>query len=426
MTSRERVETVLNHKESDRVPVDLGGSGQSGIHASILYRLRQELGLLEKPVEICEPYQMLGTVEEDLRKKLGVDVVPLWSPVTLFGTRFGTWTNWTMDDGTPVKMPGNFQYTVDKDGAILVYPQGDREAEPSLKMPKGGSFFDSINRAPEIDEESLDPLEDFKNLYGIISDEDAREIEESSSRLWEETDCAIHYNFGGGGFGDPAIIPGPYEKEPRGIRRLDDWYMAHYLYPDYLKELFSWQTELALKNLEILCQALGDRITSINMSGTDFGGQTGELISTEHFREFYKRNYSKLNRWVHDNTPWKTHIHCCGSIVNILPELIETGFDIYNPVQLSAEGMDGSKLKKSYGKFLSFWGGGVDTQKTLPFGSPEDVYLEVTERLELFSKGGGFIFNTVHNIVAGTPIENVLAIFDALKDFGESGSKADR
>jgi len=136
MTSKERVEATLNHQEPDRVPVDLGGTGQSGIHASILYRLRQELGLTEKPVEICEPYQMLGTVDEGLRKQLGVDVVPLWAPVTLMGTRFGSWTDWTMDDGTPVKMPGNFQYSVDKDGATLVYPQGDRTVKPSLKMPR--------------------------------------------------------------------------------------------------------------------------------------------------------------------------------------------------------------------------------------------------------------------------------------------------
>lgn len=419
MTSRERVEATLNHQEPDRVPVDLGGTGQSGIHASILYRLRQELGLTEKPVEICEPYQMLGTVDEELRKRLGVDVVPLWAPVTLMGTRFGSWTDWTMDDGTPVKMPGNFQYSVDKDGATLVYPQGDRTVKPSLKMPRGGSFFDSIDRAPPFDEEYLDPLEDFKNLYGLLSEEDAREIEDNCRRLREETECAIHFNFGGAGFGDAAIIPGPYEKEPRGIRRLDEWYMAHYLHPDYLKELFGWQTGLALKNLEILRQALGDRISTINMSGTDFGGQTGELISTEHFREFYKGNYTTLNRWVHEHTPWKTHFHCCGSIVKILPELIDTGFDIYNPVQLSAEGMDGPELKGKYGKVLSFWGGGVDTQKTLPFGSPEEVSREVTERLELFSKGGGFVFSTVHNIVAGTPVENVLAMFKTVREFNK-------
>lgn len=420
MTSRERVRAALDHERTDRVPVDLGGTGQSGINASVLFRLRRELGLKEKPIDICEPYQMLGTVDEDVRNALGIDVVPLWCPTTLFGTRFGSWTEWSMPDGTPVRMPGNFQYERDGRGDILVYPQGDRNAAPSLRMPAGGSFFDGIDRAPEIDEDDLDPVRDFSSLYGLFSDEDARELEENSRELHEQTGCAIHFNFNGGGYGDPAIIPGPYEKEPRGIRKLDDWYVAHYLHPEYLKELFGWQTELALKNLEISRQALGDRITTINISCTDFGGQNGELISRDHFREFYRDNYIRLNGWVHEHTPWKTHFHCCGSITALLPDFIECGFDVFNPVQLSARGMDGPLLKERYGESLAFWGGGVDTQNTLPFGTPQEVRDEVRERLEFFSPGGGFVFNTIHNIVSGTPVENILAMFETVRAFNSA------
>ncbi|MBI9107443.1 MAG: methyltransferase [Spirochaetales bacterium] len=420
MTSRERVEKALRHQQPDRVPIDLGASGQTGINASVLYELRRELGLKERPIDICEPFQLLGNVDEDLRKALGVDTVPLWCPVTLFGTRFGSWKDWKMPDGTPVNMPGDFQYDETADGGYVVYPQGDRTVPPSVRLPENGTFFDNIDRAPSIDESDMNPIRDFQNLYGVFCDEDALFLEKSCGELYKQTDCAIHFNFNGGGFGDAAIIPGPYEKHPRGIRRLEEWYMAHYLYPEYLKELFAWQTELALTNLEIIKQAVGDRITTINISCTDFGSQSGELMSVDHFREFYKGHYIKLNEWVHENTGWFSHFHCCGSIANFLPEFVESGFDVFNPVQLSAANMNGPEMKAKYGDKLTFWGGGVDTQKTLPFGTPDEVRAEVRERLDVFSPGGGFVFNTIHNIVGGTPVENVIAMFDEVKSFNDN------
>ncbi len=417
MTSRERIEATLQHQEPDRVPIDLGGTGQSGINASVLYQLRRELGLEEHPIRIIEPYQLLGEVEEDVRQALGIDVVPLWAPMTLMGTRFNGWVDWQMPDGTPVRMPGNFQYDETETGDVYVYPQGDRSVPPSLHLPAGGYFFDNIDRAPPVDEDDLNPARDFSSLYAVLSDEDARVIEQSCRTLYEETDCAIHFNFNGGGFGDAAIIPGPYEKHPRGIRKLDEWYMAHYLHPDYLKELFLWQTDLALKSLVKIKEAVGDRVSTINISCTDFGSQSGELISPAHFDEFYRPHYEVLNAWVHENTTWKAHFHCCGSIVNFLPGLVEAGFDVFNPVQVSAVGMDAKMLKAKYGDSLVFWGGGVDTQRTLPFGTPDEVRREVRERLEIFSPNGGFVFNTIHNIVGKTPVANVIAMFEEVRSF---------
>jgi len=417
MTSRERIEKALNHEETDRIPIDIGGSGQTGINASTLFGLRRILGLEERPVEIIEPFQMLGKVDEDLREMLGIDAVPLWCPMNLFGTKGTGVEPWNMHDGTPVLMPAPFVYDEDKDGNVLVYPQGDRTVKPSLKMPQGGYFFDNLDRCGEIDEDNLDARKDFENLYGVFTDEDARELEESVKKLYEETDAAIHFNFNGGGYGDAAIVPGPYEKEPRGIRRLDDWYMAHYLYPDYLKDLFGMMTEYALKNLEIVREAVGDRITTINISCSDFGGQQGELISPDQFKEFYVDNFSTLNGWVHEETPWKTHFHCCGSIANLLDDYVKSGFDVYNPVQISAAGMDASMLKGKYGRSLTFWGGGVDTQQTLPFGSPDEVRKEVRERLNTFTPGGGFVFSTIHNIVGKTPVENLAAMLEEFKSF---------
>ena len=162
---------------------------------------------------------------------------------------------------------------------------------------------------------------------------------------------------------------------------------------------------------------MGDRIDVINISCTDFGSQNGELISLEQFREFYLPHYRELNGWVHQNTPWKVHFHCCGSITKILDDFSGCGVDVLNPVQWTAQGMDPKMLKEQYGDAFTFWGGGIDTQKTLPFGTPEEVKAQVREKLDIFAPGGGFVFNTIHNILGKTPPENVIAMFDALKDF---------
>ena len=195
--------------------------------------------------------------------------------------------------------------------------------------------------------------------------------------------------------------------------------MAHKICPDYIHEIYEYQTEIALENAKLFKQACGDKIQAIIISGTDFGTQNGPFMSLDSFREFYKPYYKKINDWVHENTNWKTFYHSCGAVTTFLQDFYEMGVDILNPVQLSAYGMDGHMLKEQWGDKFTFWGGGVDTQKTLPFGTPDEVYAEVTERLELFNKGGGFVFNTVHNIQGQTSAENMMAMFRAIKDFNE-------
>ncbi len=417
MTHRDRVLKALNHEEPDRVPIDFGGTGQTGISASTLYKLRQVLGLEEHPIKIIEPFQLLGEVEDDLLDYFDVDVVGLWNRGTLFGLMNEDWEPWEMPDGTPVLMSKGFAYDVDEKGDTYVYPQGDRSVQPSLRLPKGGYFFDNINRAGEIDENDLDARRDFAHLYAVFSDEDARHLERESKRLRQNTDRTVIYNFNGGGFGDAAIVPGPYEKHPRGIRKLENWYMAHYLHPDYLHELFQFQKEVALTNLKIIKDAAGDNIDVINISCTDFGSQNGELMSLEQFREFYLSHYTELNGWVHKNTSWKSHFHCCGSITKLLDDFVACGVDILNPVQWTAAGMDPAMLKEKYGAHFTFWGGGIDTQKTLPFGTPEEVREQVLDKLSIFAGGGGFVFNTIHNILGKTPPENVIAMFKAIKEY---------
>lgn len=417
MTSRQRIIDAINHRQPDRVPVDLGATGQTGMNASTLYRLRAALGLEEHPIEISEIFQMLGKIDEDMMTYAGADIIGLNNPSNMFGVPDGPLKPFTMPDGTPTLIAQGNEYDIKDDGSVYMYPQGNRSVGPSGHMPANGSFFDNINRAPAFDEDDLTPAEDFKDDFGILNDETARYLEKKSKLLYEGTEYAIIGNLGGAGLGDSAMVPGPHVLAPKGIRSFEDWLMAHMLYPEYIEEVFEMQTQAMLKNLEIYRQAVGDRIQIVWISGTDFGTQNGEFFRLDVFRELYKPYYQRINDWVHKNTPWKTFFHCCGSIVNYLDDFVEMGVDILNPVQLSAKGMDPHMLKEKYGDKLVFWGGGVDTQQTLPFGTPEEVKAQVKERLEILSKGGGYVFAPIHNVVAKTPVENLIAMYEAVKEF---------
>ena len=193
--------------------------------------------------------------------------------------------------------------------------------------------------------------------------------------------------------------------------------MAPILYPEYIRTIFELQTEVALKNLELYRQAVGGRIEAIFVSGTDFGAQNGPFIPPDMYRDMYKPFHNQINQWIHENTSWKTFIHSCGSIVAFLDDFIDAGFDILNPVQTSASGMDPALLKEKYGKDIVFWGGGIDTQRILPFSTPDEVRKQVRERMEILGRGGGFIFNTIHNIQPKIPIENLTALFEAVNDY---------
>ena len=417
MTSRERVIAALNHQEPDYVPLDLGGCGQTGINASTLYQLRKAYGLEEHPIRIVEPLQLLGEVELDLVEKIHGDVVPLWNRTNLFGMRNDCLTKpWNMPDGTPTLMSADFEYDVDERGYTLVYPCGDRSAAPSLQMPKGGSFFDNIERS-EYDEDNLTPFEDYKDSYPVKTEEDCEYWAENIQKIYDNSDYAVFGVLGGMSIGDAAEVPGPFLKSPHGIRSVQDWLMAHLMYPEYVQEVFEIATESTLKNLELYRQAVGDKIQAIWLSGTDFGTQNAPMHSLNTFRTLYKPYYKRVNDWVHEHTNWKTWYHTCGAVADLMEDFIDMGMDVVNPVQLSAAGMDGKELKEKYGDRLTFWGGGVDTQHTLPSGTPQEVYDQVMERLKIFSPGGGFVFATIHNVVSNVPAENLKAMYQAVNDF---------
>ena len=417
MTSRERVRNTLNHIKPDKIPLDLGATGVTGISASSLTLLRKALNMYKGPVKVDEPYQVLGEVEMDLIEKIGVDTIGVGLPVTMFGFVNENWKPWKLTDGTDVLVSEHFNTETDEQGNLYIYPGGDKTAKPSARMPKGGFYFDTLIRQEEIDPDNLKPEDWVKDMFKVYTDEELRYLENKANDLYKNTNLSLMGNIGSAGFGDIAHVPGPGVKNPKGIRDPEEWYVAHLLYPEYIKGIFELQAEIAIKNYELCWQALGDKIDVVFVSGTDFGTQRGLYISLEMYREFYKPFHKKINDWIHQHTTWKTFYHSCGSVVDLLDDFVEVGVDILNPVQCSAAGMDPKYLKDKYGDKIVFWGGGIDTQKTLPFGTPDEVRKEVKERIEIFGKNGGFVFNTIHNIQRGTPVENLVALFEAVNEY---------
>ena len=414
MTSKGRVQAALNHRQPDRVPVDFGGTAVTGIHVNIVAGLRDHYGLGEKTVKAHEPYQMLGYIEEDLKQVLGIDVEGVYAVETMFGYRNANWKPWRLDSGLEVLVGDGFKTTRDLNGDTLIYPKSDLSAPPSGRMPKNGFFFDSIIRQDPIEEENLDPRDNTEE-FSPISDQDLDYFEREAKEM-ARTGRAVIATFGGMAFGDIALVPAPFLKHPRGIRDIEEWYVSTLTRQSYVHAIFEKQCEVAIGNLGKLFKRVGNLVDAVFICGTDFGTQWSTFCSVETYRSLYHPYYKRINDWIHAHTTWKTFKHSCGSVITLIPSFIESGFDILNPVQCSAAGMEADHLKKEFGADIVFWGGGVDTQKTLMFGTPEEVRREVLQRCEILGKDGGFIFNAVHNIQGNVPLKNVLAVFEALKE----------
>ena len=418
MNSKERLVATLSHRQTDKVVIDFGSTATTGIHVLAIERLRDYYGLNKHPVKVIDPYQMLGEVEPDLQEVLGVDVIGAWGKNNIFGVANENWKEFNTFWGQEVLIPGNFNTRTDEKGDLLMFPQGDMSVPASGRMPKTGYFFDAIIRQQPINDALLNP-EDNLEEFVYITDEELKYWDiliGSSLKQGKGIIC----NFGGTSLGDIALVPGLDMKNPKGIRDVAEWYMSIIIRSDYIHAIFSKQTDIALSNLKKIYNVVGNRIDAVEICGNDFGTQDSLFCSPETFEEIYAPYYRKINDWVHENTTWKTFKHSCGAVVPLLNNFIDSGFDILNPVQINADGMDPEFLKKNFGDRIIFWGGGVDTQKMLPFGTPAAIEKQVLRMCEIFSKNGGFVFNTVHNIQANVPVENIAAIIRALKIFNQS------
>ncbi|MDO4617137.1 MAG: uroporphyrinogen decarboxylase family protein [Lachnospiraceae bacterium] len=416
MTSRERIQATFAHKQPDKVAVDFGGMSCSMINSQVLAELRDYYGLEKRLPKINDMSTMTAFVEPDLLDCMGGDVQQLYNYGDTYGHINTEWKEWEYR-GTPILIPSNCIVKEDGVGGYYVYPEGDDSVEPSGHMPANGFYFDNLTRTPEFDEDEGDPADNVEDYMPVSDDQIAFHHKVMDELKANGNTRAVNVGPCYSGLGDANNIPGPNIKHPKGIRDISEWYTAPLLYPEYVEEVFERGTDIAIENFKRYWDEFGSDIDIMFICGTDFGTQRGPFMSVDTFKEFYLPYYKKMNHWIHENTTWKTLKHTCGGIYPILPYLIEAEFDAVNPVQCSAEGMDPQGLKDAYGKDVVFWGGGIDTQHVLPFGTPEEVRAQVLERLEIFGKDGGYVCNTIHNIQANTPIANIVAMVEAIKEF---------
>lgn len=414
-TSKENFIASLSHKQPDRLVTDFGSTPVSGIHVSVIEKLREHFGLEKKPVKVIEVYQMLGEVDNELISAMGIDVIGIPARTNLFGFENKGWKEFKTFWGQEVLVPEDFNTTIDTNGDLLIYPEGDTTVQASGKMPTSGYFFDAIIRQEPIIEGELNP-EDNLEEFGYATEEDL-DYWRKNLNIIKNTDKAVVANFGGTALGDIALVPAPFLKHPKGIRDVAEWYMTTMMRPDYVHTIFDKISETAIANLQKYFEIVGNNIDVVYICGTDFGTQDSTFCSPESFDELWMPYYKRINNWIHKNTEWKTFKHSCGAVESFMNKFVEAGFDIINPVQINAMGMDPELLKNKYGNDLVFWGGGVDTQHILPFGTEKEVNEQVLKQCRILGKNGGFVFNTVHNIQAGVPIKNLVAMLDAINEF---------
>ena len=411
MNSRERVLRAINFQQPDRVPIDLGGIRASGINAVVYDQLKQRMGI-NTPTKIHDPMQILAELELEVLDHLHVDVVPLEAASS-------TWARQEARQGVKrrlfcgleVYFPPRTNITEEPDGSwVLRNPAG----EPYARMPKNGFYFDFLRptmAARRIVPNAFHPRD-------TVPEEELQALAEHAKYLYTHTDKALL------GWGASLSVLGLSALLADNITQgsLDEWLIMLMTEKETANEMMGRYVDAVIKCLEQYYQAVGDYCSIWGIASDDAGTQKGELIAPDLFAEMVKPHYKRLCDWVHTHTPWKTYLHSCGSIYHYIPHWIEAGIDILNPVQISAANMEPERLMKDFGGKIVFWGGGCDTQRVLPLGTPAEVREHVRHNLSVFASGrGGYVFNQVHNIQQNVPVENVETMFAAAYEFGRAG-----
>lgn len=406
---RQRVLDALAINQSDKVPVDIGGHRSSGINAEAYRKLRQYLELPERPIKVYDIVQQLAVLDEDVLARFGVDTIDMGRGFCL---NEKDWKSWTLTDGTECLIPAYID--VRRIGENWELYHGSPPRSIGIQKP-GMHFFDQtywpyLNGVPDDLSKLSDAVDSM--LWGAIptppnlEEVDDRALSLGAKTLRGSTDRAIIGLFGGSLF-----------EIPQTICRNDNFLMLIAAEPDTTNRLLDALMEIHLENLERYLKAAGSFIDIILFSD-DLGMQSGPMISPKMYRDFLKPRHSILWKRAKELAPnIKVMLHCCGGIRPLLDDLIDAGLDAVNPVQISCTGMEPAGLKRDFGDQLCFWGGGCDTQTILPNATPGEVRQHVLDRLEILAPGGGFVFQQVHNIMADVPPENIVAMFDAVREF---------
>jgi len=403
MNSQERILAALNHKQPDKVPIDLGSSTVTGISGIAYNNLKKNLKI-EGPTRIYDVIQQLANVDMKIIDLFGVDVLD----INRVSAENNDWYKVTLNDGNEVEFPSWFRpikaengswYTEDEDGTMI------------SKMAAGAAFFDQMYYPYEKEyPESLSNLPDaLKKISWFVhshaSNLNTDELRDKLISLKKSTNKALLMS------GGVKLLEYVFF-----IRRMDNFLMDMITDEERVAEMLDILVDMHLASLEKKCRTLGDIVDVIRF-GDDLGMTSGPFMDTETFRKLLKPRYRILCDFVKKNSKMKIFLHSCGSIRQYIPDLIEAGFDILNPIQTNCHDMDPLQLKKEFGKDITFWGGGVDTASVINRGTPEDVRKDVLNRCEIFSRDGGFVFAPIHNILAEVPPQNIVAAYNAVKEF---------
>ena len=407
MTSRERVLAAVDHRQPDRVPVCFGGHRSSGIAAIAYKRLREYLGLEKKPIRVYDLLQQLAVIDDDVLDIFAVDTIEMGRG---FALSEGDWKPWVMPDGSDCLIPSWLKLRRDDSGTWFLQSPSGREGG---KMTPGMLYFDQFV-FPLRDRESgsgyslRDALSDIvwsnltpPNLHEI-NDED---LISGAERFYSSTDRAV-IGLQGGSFYETCQF----------LFGIDHFLMKMALEPEFVGKLRDELLEISLESASKFIDNVGGSIDLIVVSD-DLGMQSGLQISPDMYRSLIKPFHKDLYSMIKKKTDARILLHSCGGIEPIYEDLIEAGVDAHNPVQISSSGMDPAVLKERYGDRITFWGGGCDTSSVLPYQSPAQIREHVLRNMDILSPGGGFVFQQVHNIVADIPPENVVAMFNAVKEF---------
>ena len=409
MTSRERVRAALRHLEADKIPIDCGGMRSTGMLGSTYNRLKRYLGIGGGSTKIYDMVQQLALVEDWYLDRFQIDIVDL---ARVFAENPQDWNEWTLPDGSMCKVPawlklkkrGTSWFVVDSDGEELA------------EMPEGSYFFDQkIWPYFGKDVEDTDTLAKRLNkimwvymtdpMWKNAGDPDFYDrVHAEAKRLYDHTNRSIMVGFGGQFF-----ELGCY------IFRNDEFMVNMLTKPAMTERVLDKLLEIHTSNLTKLLAAI-DPFADVIVFGDDLGTQNGPMLSPDLYRKMILPRAAQLYHLVREKTDIKVFLHSCGGIYPFLADLIEAGIQVINPVQTSAMGMEPQKLKREFGKDLVFWGGGIDTQHTLPEATPDAVRIQVHKNCEIFMPGGGFVFNQIHNILDSVPPENIVAMYEAVND----------
>jgi len=406
MTSRERLVKALRHEEPDRVPVDLGGMVCTGIMGICYNNLKRSLGLDGGRTRINDVGQQLAEVEKEMLQTIGADVLPVMTNRGLKARPMEQWKRSKLPDGSPCEVPEWFNPEIMEDGTRILR---DASGKVTARMPPDGYYFDSVYHPLETVEtvEELERIID-NVVYEPVDKRMLNDLSGRAKRLYERTDYGLMLN-GAGGIYEWA----------QGLRGWAAFMMDMAGNPEFAGALLDRLVEANIERLEKLLPAVEGYVQVVQV-GDDIGMQSGPQLSPDLYRKVVKPRHKKLYRYIKEHTSAYLFLHTCGSVYEFIPDFIEMGVDVINPVQVGARNMDDTgKLKKEFGQHVTFWGGGCDTQKILPFGTPFQVEKEVKRRIEDLSGGGGFVFSQVHNIQAGVPPENIMAMYEAVKKYGQ-------